>query len=182
MKYICYFFLFLFFFACDDPDSVEIKFGKVHEAEYISKDPFSMGSDIWAEHIKNYFSHKILVNHWGFEDVYIAIYRDDNWLSICHVINKPFGKEGKFLYFKITDKEGEFIIDNDLLRKELERDPGLGIKSVFFRNNILLNIQRIPINNIYISKQVHVIAETIPINIEIGKKQTLILIQIKRHN
>ena len=71
-----------FCLSCEDPESINLKNGSVQEAENISFDPFSMTSESWAEHVKNYFSHDILIKSWGFDDIYIAIYRNENWLVV----------------------------------------------------------------------------------------------------
>ena len=166
MKYTLCIILLIFCLSCEDQDSLDVRFGTVHNAENISFDPFSMTSESWAEHVKNYFSHDILIKGWGFDDIYIAIYRNENWLDICHVINQPFAQEEKFLYIAITDKLGNSIYDDALHQSEIEKDPSLGIKCIFYDNRILLNIMRAPIQRAFIGKKVYVFAKTM----EIGEK------------
>ena len=166
MKYIFCILLMCFCLSCEDPESINLKNGSVHKAENISLDPFSMSPENWAKHIKNYYSHDILIKSWGFDDIYIAIYRNENWLDICHVINKPFGREGKLLYIAITDKLGNSIYDDVLLNSEIEKDPSLGRKAVFYDNGIALNNMRSPIQRAFIGKKVYVFAKTM----EIGEK------------
>ena len=170
----------IFFIGCDDPENVEINFGSIHKAQSITLDPFSMSSENWAENVKNFFDYDILIKSWDIDDIYIAIYRNNNWLDICHVINKPFGKEGKFLHIDITDKQGNFINDDDLLKIEIEKDPSLGRKAVFYNNKIALNTSRFPIQKEFIGKKVHVFAETIPIKIQISKKSNVDINSINR--
>ena len=155
-----------FCLSCEDPESINLKNGSVQEAENISFDPFSMTSESWAEHVKNYFSHDILIKSWGFDDIYIAIYRNENLLDICHVINQPFGQQGKFLYINITDELGNSINDNVLLQSEIEKDASLGTKVVLYDDSILLGINRSPIQSNFIGKKVYVFAKTM----EIGEK------------
>jgi hypothetical protein len=155
-----------FCLSCGDPESINLKNGNVDNAENISFDPFSMTSESWAEHVKNYFSHDILIKSWGFDDIYIAIYRNENWLDICHVINQPFGQQGKILWIDITDKLGNSIYDRALLDSEIEKDPSLGTKCVFYDNRILLAINRSPIQRAFIGKKVYVFVKTM----EIGEK------------
>ena len=166
MKYIFCILLMCFCLSCEDPESINLKNGNVDNAENISFDPFSMTSESWAEHVKNYFSHDILIKSWGFDDIYIAIYRNENWLDICHVINQPFGQQGKILYIDITDKLGNSIYDDVLHQSEIEKDPSLGTKCVFYDNRILLITMRSPIQRAFIGKKVYVFAKTM----EIGEK------------
>ena len=166
MKYILCIILLIFCLSCEDQESVDVRFGTVHNAENISFDPFSLTSESWAEHVKNYFSHDILIKSWGFDDIYIAIYRNENWLDICHVINKPFGQEGKILHINITDELGNFINDNVLLQSEIEKDASLGRKVVLYDDSIVLGINRFPIQRDFIGKKVYVFAKTM----EIGEK------------
>jgi hypothetical protein len=155
-----------FCLSCEDPESINLKNGNVDNAENISFDPFSMTFESWAEHVKNHFSHDILIKSWGFDDIYIAIYRNENWLDICWVINEPFGRQGKLLWIDITDKLGNSIYDGVLLQSEIEKDPSLGTKCVFYDNGILLAINRSPIQRAFIGKKVYVFAKTM----EMGEK------------
>jgi len=155
-----------FCLSCEDPESINLKNGSVHNAENISFDPFSMTSESWAEHVKNYFSHDILIKSWGFDDIYIAIYRNENWLDICHIINQPFDQQGKMLWIDITDELGNSIYDDVLLQSEIEEDPSLGRKAVFYDNRILLAINRSPIQRAFIGKKVYVFVKSM----EIGEK------------
>ena len=155
-----------FCLSCEDPESINLKNGNVDNAENISFDPFSMTSESWAEHVKNYFSHDILIKSWDFDDIYIAIYRNENWLDICHVINQPFSKQEKILWITITDEQGNSIYDDVLHQSEIEKDPSLGTNCVFYNNKILLVIMRSPIQRAFIGKKVYVFAKTM----EIGEK------------
>ena len=110
--------------------------------------------------------HDILIKSWGFDDIYIAIYRNENWLDICHVINQPFGQQGKMLWIAITDLQGNSIYDHALLDSEIEKDPTLGRKAVFYDNGILLAINRSPIQRAFIGKKVYVFVKSM----EIGEK------------
>jgi len=169
MKYIFCILLMCFCLSCEDPESINLKNENADNAENISLDPFSMTSESWAEHLKYYFSHDILIKSWGFDDIYIAIYRNENWLDICWVINQPFGRQGKMLWIAITDELGNSIYDLALLDSEIEKDPSLGTKCVFYDNRIFLAIDRSPIQRAFIGKKVNVFVKTM----EMGEKTNL---------
>ena len=152
--------------SCEDPESINLKNWIADNAENISFDPFSMTSESWAEHLKNYLSHDTLIKSWGFDDVYIAIYRNENWLDICYVINQPFGPQGKMLWIAIADEQGNSIYDDVLHQSEIEKDPSLGTKCVFYDNRIFLITMRNPIQRAIIGKKVYFFVKTM----EMGEK------------
>ncbi|MHC4638886.1 MAG: hypothetical protein ACYTBV_15530 [Planctomycetota bacterium] len=128
----------------------------IENAHHIYVDPFISTVDEWAKKTKEYFNYDTLLGCWKVKNLYIAIFRSGEWIDICHVSDEPFVNRNSIPVINIYNDQHQSIHDYKRMEEELNKDPSLGIRIVFYKEKYLLGINRNYFDQNYKNKVVNV--------------------------